>query len=90
MDSPFQPVKQSFYFLSSNNANWMILKLDPHTSARSAIAKIAAVFKKYIPAAPFDYKFADTEFAAKFSTEERIGKLSAFFASLHSLSPISA
>ncbi|HVU56613.1 MAG TPA: ABC transporter permease [Puia sp.] len=82
MESPFDPVRHTFYFLNYNNVNWMILKLDPHSSASSSIAKVEAVFRKYIPSAPFDYKFADTEFAAKFAAEERIGKLSAFFASL--------
>jgi ABC-type antimicrobial peptide transport system permease subunit len=82
MESPFEPVRQSFYFLDYNNVNWMILKLDPRSSARSSIAKIETIFKKYIPSAPFTYKFADTEFDAKFAAIERIGQLSAFFASL--------
>ena len=46
------------------------------------LPKIEAVFKKIIPTAPFDYKFADEEFAKKFSQEERIGKLASFFAIL--------
>lgn len=40
--------------------------------------KIEAVFKKIIPAVPFDYRFADQEYAAKFAVEERIGKLASF------------
>jgi putative ABC transport system permease protein len=82
MESPFEPVKQAFYFMDYGNVNWIILKLNPHESAGAAVAKIAAVFKKYTPSAPFDYQFADAEFAAKFAAEERIGKLSTFFASL--------
>jgi putative ABC transport system permease protein len=82
MESPFEPVQQTFYFMDYENANCIILRLNPHESASSAVAKTQAVFKKYIPAAPFDYQFADTEFAAKFAAEERIGKLSTFFASL--------
>ncbi|MEA5402317.1 FtsX-like permease family protein [Arcicella sp. DC2W] len=35
-----------------------------------------------MPSAPFDYKFADDEFARKFKTEERIGTLALFFAIL--------
>jgi len=58
------------------------MKLNPNKSASESIAKIGAVFKKIIPAAPFDYKFADAEFASKFAAEERIGKLSTFFAVL--------
>jgi ABC-type antimicrobial peptide transport system permease subunit len=82
MSSPYEPVKQTFYFLDYENLNWMVLKLNPNKSASESVSKIAAAFKKYIPSAPFDYKFADSEFAAKFAAEERIGKLSTFFAVL--------
>ena len=82
MDSPYEPVKQSIYLLSYENVNWINLKLNPSKSASESIAKIESVFKKLIPSAPFDYKFADSEFAAKFKTEERIGKLATFFAVL--------
>lgn len=82
MSSPYEPVKQSFYFLNYENVNWIILKLNPNKSVSESISKIEAAFKKYIPSAPFDYKFADREFAAKFAAEERIGTLSTFFAAL--------
>ncbi|MET3126050.1 ABC-type antimicrobial peptide transport system permease subunit [Arcicella rosea] len=82
MQSPYKPVKQSFYFLSSHNVNWINLKLNPNKSTSESISKIEATFKKYIPSAPFDYKFADDEFARKFKTEERIGTLALFFAAL--------
>ena len=82
LESPFEPVRQAFYFLDYNNVNWMILKLNPNKSASSSIANIQAVFKKFIPSAPFEYSFADSEFAAKFATEEKIGKLSSVFATL--------
>ena len=35
-----------------------------------------------IPSAPFDYKFANDEYAKKFAAEERIAKLASFFAVL--------
>ncbi|WP_026995522.1 ABC transporter permease [Flectobacillus major] len=82
MQSPYKPVKQSFYFLSSHDVNWINLKLNPNKSTSESISKIEATFKKYIPSAPFDYKFADDEFARKFKTEERIGTLALFFAVL--------
>jgi putative ABC transport system permease protein len=82
MQSPYEPVKQTVYFLDYNNVNWIVLKLNPNKSASESISKIEAAFKKYIPSAPFDYKFADSEFAAKFAAEERIGKLATFFAAL--------
>jgi putative ABC transport system permease protein len=82
MQSPYEAVKQTMYFMHYDFANWYILKLDPHKSASESMTSTEAVFKKYIPSAPFDYKFADTDFAAKFAAEERIGKLSTFFAAL--------
>jgi putative ABC transport system permease protein len=82
MQSPYTAVKQTMFFLDAENANWIILKMNPNKSARESITKIEAAFKKYIPSAPFDYKFADTVFAEKFAAEERIGKLATFFAAL--------
>jgi putative ABC transport system permease protein len=82
MQSPYKPVKQSFYFLNYKDVNWINLKLNPQKSASESIAKIGSIFKKHISSAPFEYKFADDEFAAKFKTEEQIGKLALFFAIL--------
>jgi putative ABC transport system permease protein len=82
MKSPYEPVRQAIYFLDYENVNWIELKLNPGKSAAESVAKIEAVFKKYIPSAPFDYKFADAEFAAKFAAEDRIGTLATFFAAL--------
>jgi ABC-type antimicrobial peptide transport system permease subunit len=82
MQSPYLPVKQTVYFMDYENANWMLLKLNPLKSAGESVSSIEASFKKYIPSAPFDCKFADSEFAAKFAAEERVGKLAAFFAVL--------
>ncbi len=60
-------------------SSWINLKLNPAKSAKESIAKIEAAFKKFVPTAPFDYKFADDEYAKKFDAEERIGKLAGFF-----------
>ena len=38
--------------------------------------------KNLIPDQPFEFKFADDEYAKKFGNEERIGKLAGFFAIL--------
>lgn len=82
MQSPYEPVKQSVYLLDYSNVNWIDLKLAPHRSLAECVAGIESVFRKYIPSAPFDYKFADVEFGKKFAIEERIGKLATFFAGL--------
>jgi len=78
MESPYEPVKQSIYLLGKGTS-WVNLKLNPAKSAKESITKIEAAFKKFVPTAPFDYKFADDEYAKKFDAEERIGKLAGFF-----------
>jgi ABC-type antimicrobial peptide transport system permease subunit len=82
MESPYDAVNQTIYFMDYENVNWIVLKLNPNKSAGESISKIEAAFKKYIPSAPFDYKFADREFVTKFAAEERIRKLLTFFAGL--------
>jgi ABC-type antimicrobial peptide transport system permease subunit len=81
MGSPFEPIKPSIFFLQGNSG-WINIKIKPTVSAGEALPKIEAVFKKIIPTAPFDYQFADDEYAKKFAAEERIGKLATFFATL--------
>jgi len=48
-------------------------------STQQAVTKVEAMFKQYDPASPFNFNFADTEYAKKFADEERIGKLAGFF-----------
>lgn len=81
MESPFEPIAPTVFFLSGG-ANWINIKIDPNVSTSNALPKIKAVFEKLTPTVPFEYKFADQEYAAKFRTEERIGKLATFFTTL--------
>ncbi|HTE31382.1 MAG TPA: ABC transporter permease [Chryseolinea sp.] len=82
IQSPYFPVRQAIYLLSYKSANWINLKLNPDKSADESIALVESVFKKLIPNAPFAYKFVDQEFARKFTSEVRIGKLASIFAVL--------
>jgi putative ABC transport system permease protein len=82
MESPYEPVRQAIYFLSYENANWIHIKLNPAKSVKASLAAIESALKKYVPSAPFDYQFADEAFGEKFKSEERISKLTAFFAIL--------
>ncbi|MBO9613961.1 MAG: ABC transporter permease [Dyadobacter sp.] len=81
MESPFAPVKPTVFFLFGS-PNWINIKLNPNVSPAAALPAIENVFRKLVPAAPFEYKFASQEYDAKFRTEERIGKLAGFFAAL--------
>jgi ABC-type antimicrobial peptide transport system permease subunit len=81
MKSPYTPAKPAVFFLG-NDRNWINIRINPQISTSDALSKIEAVFKKIIPSVPFDYKFADQEYALKFAAEERIGKLATVFAVL--------
>lgn len=83
IESPYEPVRASLWHIDRyDNANLVILKLNPEMNSHEAIEKIKAIFTKYNPASPFEYDFVDEEYARKFSDEERIGKLSSSFAVL--------
>jgi putative ABC transport system permease protein len=80
--SPYEPTRPSLYFIDKYWYSLFSVKLKSSNSATEAIEKVGAVFKKINPGSPFAYSFADEEFGKKFATEERIGKLSQFFAIL--------
>ena len=79
MSSPYEPVKPSIFVLDSGVGNLVDIRLNSKVSTHEALAKIEAVFKRYDPGSPFDYRFTDEEYAKKFANEERVGKLAGFF-----------
>ena len=81
-ESPYEASYPSVIFNSDAMASWLFIKINPQLTARDALPQIEAVFSKLVPSAPFDYRFVDDEYDAKFSNEERIGKLAGFFAVL--------
>ena len=82
VESPYEAVRPSVFHISKDPCDLIFLKINPAISAGKALAEIGATFTKYNPAQPFDYLFADAEYAKKFGAEERIGKLAFFFAAL--------
>jgi len=62
--------------------NVINIKINPVAPVSEAMRKLGVVFKKFAPNTPFNYKFADEEYALKFAEEVRIGKLSTTFAVL--------
>jgi putative ABC transport system permease protein len=81
MQSPYEAVKPTIFRLGGN-ANWIYARISPNSSATHAVSKIESVFRDIVPETPLEYKFADDEFARKFVTEVRIGKLAGLFAVL--------
>jgi len=51
-------------------------------AASSAISKAKPIFDKYNPGFPFEYKFADDDYAKKFNYEELVGNSAAVIAAL--------
>lgn len=78
MSSPFDAVSPAMYFTQGLN-KFFIVRIDPSLHASEALPKIGAVFEKIVPDMPFDYRFVDEAYAAKFATEDRIGQLAAIF-----------
>ncbi|MBE9462268.1 ABC transporter permease [Dyadobacter subterraneus] len=82
MESPYKASFRTCFFLDYSWASVFNIKINPESGSTEALSKIEQVFKKFNPAAPFDYKFTDEQYAKKFGDEIRIGKLTSFFAVL--------
>jgi putative ABC transport system permease protein len=80
--SPYEPTNPSVIFLSRSDMQWLYIRLSPGVSTHEALPKIEKVFASLVPSAPFDYTFADEDYAQKFQAEERIGKLATLFSTL--------
>ena len=82
MESPYETPFPAMYYLSNYPCAYVTIKLDPRSGAQEALQKIAPVVAKFSPAEPFDYKFVDDTYDAKFRDELRIGTLAGFFTGL--------
>ena len=82
MESPYEAAKPTVFYIDSSIGGIVNIRLSANMATSASLARVAAVCKKYSPEEPFDYKFADSEYAYKFQDEERVGKLASFFAVL--------
>ncbi|MCF6406361.1 ABC transporter permease [Chitinophaga filiformis] len=82
MESPYQPVRPAVFRMNRENLGIILIRINPAMDGHTALAKIETVFKKYSPEQPFEYQFVDVEYAKKFKTEVRVGKLTGFFSIL--------
>ncbi len=80
MESPYEQPPPTVFFMNYSQVSPITIKLNPNISTSESISKIKAVFEKLDPAAPFDFRFVDEDFAKKFAIEQRIGSLATFFA----------
>lgn len=82
MQSPYEPAVPTIFLMDYEWANLINIKLLPGAPVEKSLKKVEAIFKKHDPDSPFEFKFADEEYEAKFRAEERIGKLARVFAVL--------
>ena len=82
MESPYDNARPVIYGIADEPGNMAILRLSSSINTQNALSKVESVFKKYNPDQPFEFNFVDTDYAKKFDTEVRAGKLANVFAML--------
>ncbi len=82
LQSPYYPTKPMVIQSSKAWFNVIHFKLNSNNSTAENLKRAEGIFKKYNPQFPFEYKFIDEEYAAKFKSEQRTGTLAALFAGL--------
>jgi ABC-type antimicrobial peptide transport system permease subunit len=83
IESPYEPIrpmgimgpKQLFF-------NVIHIKLNGSNSTQKNIAEMEKIFREYNPQYPFEYHFADEQYAQKFTEEKLTGTLAALFGGL--------
>jgi len=80
--SPFSKVQQLAVMGPASFFNTMHFKLNPANTTQKDLQLASRVFKKYNSQYPFDYKFVDESYAAKFKEEKQTATLAALFAGL--------
>jgi putative ABC transport system permease protein len=81
--SPYQPADPSVFFCGGGGyLGTLTIRINPELPLNTALGKTEAVFRKYNPSSPFVYSFNDEDYARKFQSEERIGKLATSFSLL--------
>jgi len=79
MESPYELPVPAIFYLAPWAMPSVTIRINPQMSAHEALSRISPVFTKYSPAEPFDYKFVDEAYDAKFRIESRVGQLAGFF-----------
>ncbi len=82
MESPFRQISPLTIVFNKDWVGCLDIRMNPNMPASKAIALMKPIFDKYNPAFPFEYQFADEEYAKKFNYEELVGNLAAMVAIL--------
>jgi len=82
INSPYHPMEPMFIAGAKGWFNVIHIKLNGKNATEKNIASLKTIFKKYNPEYEVNYRFADEEYARKFSDEKRTGTLATLFALL--------
>ena len=82
MISPFKSPDPTMFYCQPDPQSILLYKLSPGLKTQDAITRLTSVFNKYNPAYPYNYSFANEDYASKFKLEMLIGKISGLFAGL--------
>jgi putative ABC transport system permease protein len=80
--SPYEPTHPMIIEGGNGYFQTMHIKLSNNQPTAKSLKQAEAIFKKYNPEFPFEYRFVDEEYAKKFEDEKRTATLSAFFSCL--------
>jgi len=82
INSPYVDNKPMIVYASKSWAYNSVIRLNGANGTARDLQIAEKIFKKYNPAYPFTYVFADTEYQQKFNDQQQTGKLAAIFACL--------
>lgn len=82
MGDPYSPVAPMLMILEPGWISFVSIRLKATTDIQASLKTVESIFKKYNPAYPFEYNFADVEFARKFNTINMTSDLATLFAVL--------
>ncbi|MES2109033.1 MAG: ABC transporter permease [Bacteroidota bacterium] len=80
--SPFYSAGPALYVYNPGWSGAVMFRLNPGAEKQQAIKKISAIFNRYNPSFPFDYRFADEALAQTYLIELLVGTLASIFAGL--------
>jgi ABC-type antimicrobial peptide transport system permease subunit len=82
MGDPYASVGPMFFVLEPEWVSTITVRLEKTSDIQASLKTVGDIFKKYNPAYPFEYAFADVEFGKKFQTINMTSDLATLFAAL--------
>jgi putative ABC transport system permease protein len=82
MESPYRAISPLTIIFNPGWVGYVEIRIKPLMSVSKAIALMKPIFDRYNPSFPFEFQFADEEYAKKFNYEELVGNLAGIIAVL--------